>query len=153
MLFLLILSVLCARELPHDPFQRVAIKALRGDYGQLRPWQKAGYASGLAQGVTVQGTAWVTSYYPAEGFRRGKATRSGIGVSERSAAVTRDTWYQRRGQWVWTQSYGIRVVEDTGANFNRAAAHKHGASIWLDYWWPVPHNRNPVTAYAFIGRP
>jgi len=118
----------------------------------LKPWQKSGYQAALAQGVTVQGRAWCTSYYEAEGFPRGQGTRSGIGVSERSAAVTRDTWQQHRGQWVWTAAYGIRVVEDTGANSNRAAARRHGASIWLDYWWPRSRNRNPVTLYAFIRR-
>jgi len=136
--------------LPEDPLQRCATKALRGDYGPLKPWQRDGYAAALAQGTTVQGRAWVTSYYPAEGFPRGQHCRSGIGVSERSAAVRSCDWTKHRGQWVWTAAYGIRVVEDTGANSNHRAALRHGADLWLDYWFPRARNGNPVTPFAFI---
>ena len=137
-----------ATELPSDPFQRTAVKALRGDFGKLKPWQVSGYKAGLTAGVTVQGLAWVTSYYPQEGFYRGKGTRSRVGVSERSAAVSRATWAQRRGMYVWTAAYGIRIIEDSGATSNDRVARRKGADTWVDKWFPRPMNRNPVTLYA-----
>ena len=136
--------------LPADLLQRCATKALRGDFGKLKSWQRAGYAAALQHGATVQGRAWTTSYYPSEGFPRGQHCRSGIGVSERSAAVRSCDWRKCRGCYVWTAAYGIRVVEDTGANSNHGVACRKGADIWLDYWFPRARNANPVTPYAFI---
>jgi len=142
------LRVCHPEPLPTDPLQRCATKALRGDFGKLKFWQAKGYQTAITKGVTVQGKAWVTSYYPQEGFRRGKPTRSGIGVTERSAAVQRRDWQRHRGDYVWTQAYGLRIVEDTGANSNTRVAKNRGANIWLDYWFPRPYRANPVTSYA-----
>lgn len=136
--------------LPSDPLQRVAQKAIRGDFGVIPAWKLNGYKAALATGATVQGRAWVTSYYPSEGFYEGKPTRSGIGVTLRSAAVQRADWKRFRGCWVWTAAYGIRLVEDTGANSNTRVARSKGADRWLDYWFPKARNGNPVTEYAFI---
>jgi len=144
----LLLAIAAAADLPQDPLQRCATKALRGDFGTIKPWQAKGYRAALTEGVTVQGKAWVTSYYPQEGFWRGKPTRSGIGVTERSAAVQRRDWQRHRGAYVWTQAYGLRIVEDTGANSNTRVARNRGAGIWLDYWFPRPYRANPVTKYA-----
>lgn len=137
-----------AQQLPEDPLQRCAHKALRGDYGRLQPWQRRGYELARRTGATIQGRAWVTSYYPSEGFRRGQSTRSGVGVSARSAAVARHRWARLRGRYVWTAAYGLRVIEDTGANRNDQVARRKGADLWLDYWFPHPRNQNPVTGYA-----
>jgi hypothetical protein len=137
-------------DLPTDPLQRVAQKAIRGDFGVIPAWKLNGYKAALATGATVQGRAWVTSYYPSEGFYEGKRTRSGIGVTMRSAAVQRADWKRFRGCWVWTAAYGIRLVEDTGANSNTRVARSKGADRWLDYWFPKARNGNPVTEYAFI---
>lgn len=139
-------------ELPTDPLQRCAHRALRGDFGRIHQWQGDGYRAAIASGATVQGTAWVTSYYPSEGFVEGQCTRSGNGVSLRSAAVRRADWRQRRGQYIWTAAYGIRIVEDTGADRNQRIAQRRGAEIWLDYWFRGPKRGNPVTPYAFIAR-
>ena len=133
-----------------DPLQACAAKALRGDFGTIPNWKLKVYQKVAAQGLTAQGKAWVTSYYPSEGFPRGQHTRSGIGVSERSAAVYRRDWKRLRGCYVWTAAYGLRVVEDTGANSNHRHAIRNNADIWLDYWFPRPMRGNPVTAYAFI---
>lgn len=137
-----------ATTLPTDPLQRAATKALRGDFGPLKPWQRNGYAAALKRGVTVQGKAWVTSYYPSEGFWPGKPTRSGIGVSLRSAAVCRREWQSLRGRWVWTAAYGLRVIEDTGANSNHKYAARKGADRWLDFYFLRNHPANPVTPFA-----
>lgn len=143
----------CAGEsspLPADLLQRCATKALRGDFGKLAGWQEDGYQRALDKGITVQGKAWVTSYYPAEGFYRGKHTASGRGVSERSAAVCQRERHMLLRHYVWTAAYGMRIVEDTGANSNHRVASRKGADRWIDYWFARPHNHNPVTAYAFI---
>ena len=134
--------------LPADPFQRCAVKALRGDYGTLADWQRRGYQAGLAAGVTVQGTATVTTYYPQEGFPRGQATRSGVGVCEKHAACLRREWPRLRGSYVWVQPTtnsqgrlvgGIRQIMDTGANGNHQRfGTRMGSDRWLDYWYPTP---------------
>jgi len=36
--------------LPSDPFQRCAMRALRGDFGPLKPWQEEAYRLGLEGG-------------------------------------------------------------------------------------------------------
>ena len=141
-----------APALPQDPFLRCATKALRGDYGKLKPWQRRGYAYGLKHRVTCWGKAWTTSYYPAEGFYRGKPTRSGIGVSERSAAICSSKWRTHRGRYVWTQAYGIRVIEDTGADNNQRVARRKGCRLWLDYWYPRNHPANPITPFVIFGQ-
>jgi hypothetical protein len=146
--------------LSDDPFQCCARRALRGDFGPLEQWQRNAYAWGLAQGVTVQGTATLTTYYPQEGHRRGDEMRSGIGVNERYAAVLQREWrplqqcyvwveptLNSRGQWVG----GIRQVMDTGANSNhRRFALRYGTDRWLDYWYPQPHELVKSAGYCFI---
>jgi len=134
--------------LPADPFRRCAAKALRGDFGRLADWQHRGYSAGLAAGITVQGTATVTAYYPQEGFPRGQSMRSGVGVSERYAACLRREWPRLRGSYVWTMPTvnsqgrtvgGIREIGDTGANSNhRRFGLNMGSDRWLDYWYPTP---------------
>lgn len=134
--------------LPNDPLQRCAIKALRGDYGRLKTWQRRGYEKALKRRITVQGLAWVTSYYPQEGFHAGDVTRSGVGVSQRSAACIEARWKKWQGRFVWTAAYGLRIIEDMGANSNEVVARKKGARIWFDYWFPRPYRQNPVTKFA-----
>jgi len=82
--------------LPADPVQRVAAKALRGDYEELEAWQHKAYTYALAQNAQVSGVAWLTHYTPWEGFYRGNAVRWGQGCSERiAAAIMIDrAWYK-----------------------------------------------------------
>ena len=146
--------------LPEDPFQRCAVRALRGDFGPLERWQRNAYAWGLAQGVTIQGVATVTTYYPQEGHKRGDEMRSGVGVNERYAAVLQREWWRYRRYYVWVQPTqnvcgqwvgGIRQVMDTGANSNhRNFAVKYGADRWLDYWYPEPVELVKRAGYCFI---
>lgn len=115
--------------LPDEPFARCAVKALRGDYGQLAEWQRVGYARGLEVGA-VPVRVWATTYYPEEGFPRGARTASGYGCSERVAACNR----LPARTFVWTQQSGIRQVLDTGARSNDARAERLGADMWMDVW-------------------
>jgi hypothetical protein len=147
------------QALPPDPLQRCAVRALAGDYGPLKPWQEAGYRQALAFGTTVHGRAWVTGYYPWECMRTdprtGKRvlcnTRSGRKPTLRSAAVRYDAFNRYVFKYCWTGAYGLRVVEDSGANSNTRHAKHKGADVWLDYYWKTRHDRNPVTDFAIFG--
>ncbi len=155
LLSLLLLTV--AADLPADPVQRVAKKALAGEFGVLEQWQHNAYTYALAQKATVSGTAWVTHYTPREGFYRGKAVRWGQGCSERvAAAIMIDrSWYGGlplgkrdrpgldRSRQVWTGDYilvelptgwQVRQILDTGAMWNLPMARRKGSDIWLDFW-------------------
>lgn len=138
------------QQLPSDPLQRCAARALYGDFGKLNPWQTSGYKAAVEDGVTVQGLAWVTGYYPWE--HDGHNTRSGRKPSLRSAAVQRRDYHACLFRYVWTSAYGLRIVEDSGANSNTRVARRYGADRWLDYYWRTRHDRNPVTEYAIFGR-
>lgn len=120
-------------DLPDDPFQRCAVKALRGDFGQLAEWQRVGYARGLDIGATRK-RAWVTTYFPEEGHHRGDETASGYGCSERVASAN----LIPRRSFVWTQATGLRQVLDRGASSNddRARRKPYYAELWIDFWEP-----------------
>ena len=146
--------------LPEDPFQRCATKALAGKFGDLTEWQRNAYTWGLAQGVTCEETATLTSYYPQEGFPRGQEMRSGLGVNERYAAVYSRDWDELKGDYIWVMPSenvagktfgGIRQIMDTGANSNHANfAVKYGADRWLDFWTPRPTELVKRTPYCII---
>jgi len=120
--------------LPADPLQRCATKALRGDFGTLKPWQIIGYNLALTGKTTVK-LAWLTTYYPQEGFWRGKGCRWGIGTSERVAAAN----LLPAKTYVWISSPPhLRQVWDTGAKWNDRVARRKGAALWCDLWVPYP---------------
>lgn len=120
-----------ASDLPDDPFQRCAVKAVRGDYGAIEEWQRVGYQRGIDIGAT-QRRAWVTTYFPEEGFPRGQMCRWGYPVSERVAASNR----LPARTFVWHPKTGIRQVLDTGAKSNDSRADRMGADLWCDFWEP-----------------
>jgi len=115
-----------------DPAKRCAIKALRGEFGRLKEWQRQGYLS-IANGDVTYAKAWITTYYPSEGFYRGKETRWGIGCSERVAAANKlppKTYILIPAKG----GYILRQVWDTGAKKNDAIAIRKGADFWVDVW-------------------
>jgi hypothetical protein len=143
-------------DLPTDPFQRCAVKALRWDFGRLADWQRAAYKRGLAKGVTADRRAWLTAYY---GTRPdGRRDRYGNPCTWRTAAA-RDEPVPRRA-YIWTAQSGLRQVLDTGAKSNIDAAQrppKEGGggpgTIWIDAWLPsARHNHwgSTVTPLAVI---
>jgi len=81
-----------------------------------------------------QTTAWVTQYYPAEGYARGEETASGYGCSERVAAATALPLFS----FVWIEQVGIRQVLDTGSRRNDVIARRKGAEMWVDIWVERP---------------
>jgi len=99
--------------LPLDPFRRCATKALRGDFGTLRPWRQAAYAWGLATGVTCCGVAKVTSYghkWEPAWLAGGTQTASGSRVHLGGCASNPEIPF---GTLIWTP-YGLRYVTDRG---------------------------------------
>lgn len=117
-------------KLPADPLQRVAAKALRGDYGKLENWQRVGYEQALKYGG-VKRKIWLTSYYTEEGFPRGATCRWwGEGCSERVAAANELPGFA----FIWIPEVGLRQVLDTGARSNDSVARRKGAHHWVDIW-------------------
>jgi len=106
----------------------------------------------LKTGLSIrQTTAWVTQYYPAEGYARGEETASGYGCSERVAAATALPLFS----FVWIEQVGIRQVLDTGAARNDAIARAKGAEMWVDIWVERPGDfgfETGVMEATIIGR-
>jgi len=117
-----------AQPLPADPFQRTAVRALRGDYGRLQQWQRDGYTQGLATGATASRILVLTQYNGDE--PDGKHDRRGRDCSLRTAASNRIA----ENAWVWTELSGIRQVRDCGAHSNDHRAACIGGT-WVDIWF------------------
>lgn len=130
LIFAVLLGAAPATDLPSDPFQRTATKALRGDYGKLATWQRAGYAAGLQQGVTVSRCLVLTQYNGNEAS--GKRDRRGRACTMRTAASNRIP----ENSYIWTERTGLRQVLDTGARSNDVIARRKGG-IWCDIWFPT----------------
>jgi len=134
--------------LPSDPFQRTAVRALRGDFGQLSDWQRAGYEAGIRAGTRATRTIWLTGYYATEGSS-GRTDCQGRRCTLRTAAANRVP----QGWYVWTE-YGIRQVTDRGAKSNDRYAARKGADLWVDYWYPrasaCPFGGSTITYAAVI---
>ena len=130
-------------ELPADPFQRAATKALRGDFGKLHDWQARGYRLGLAQGVTCTTPIFLTAYYGTEAS--GKVDSKGNACTYRTCASNK----VKRGSYIWTK-YGLRQVLDCGAHFNDRIASRRGANLWVDYWYPSARHASFAGANAGV---
>jgi len=136
------------KQLPANPVQRVAHKALSGEYGKLENWQYKAYKYALAQEATVNGVAWVTSYGPWEGFMFGEACAFGYGCSESTAAANLIPSHY----YVLIElpdGWEVRRVEDCGSKRNDFVARRKGAEVWIDRW--VRTNEGSyLTRYASI---
>lgn len=130
LIFAALLGTAPATDLPADPFQCAAVRALRGDYGKLAPWQRAGYAAGLQQGVTVSRCLVLTQFNGREAS--GKRDRSGRACTMRTAASNRIPQFS----FIWTERTGLRQVLDTGAHSNDWRASGLGGT-WVDIWYPT----------------
>lgn len=132
---------------PADDFQRCRAKALRGDFGVLKPWQYEAYLR--AEGVTVRpGRLWVTHYWPAEG-RQSQVDCRGNRCTSTTAACNALGY----GTVVWLSNpCGLRVIRDRGARRNDRQARRYKADFWLDRWSPGPKG-NYMSEYAVLGGP
>ena len=137
LLFAALISTTPSPDLPSDPFQRTATKALRGDYGKLQRWQHEGYSRGLRAGVTTSRTLVLTQYNGREAS--GKRDRRGRACTMRTAASNRIP----ENSYIWTERTGLRQVLDTGAHSNDRKARGIGGT-WCDIWYPTAsHAREP----------
>ena len=152
---LLLCSPLLAAELPSDPAQRVAYKAIVLRAYHLKPWQRDGYQHMLDNNITVQGVAKTTSYsYHWESRRMagGEWTASGSHVHSAGCAANPGIPF---GALIWT-SYGLRYVTDRGdwvkLGYVRGVGRvTNGREIAnLDYYTlkPLPTLRN--APYAIV---
>jgi 3D (Asp-Asp-Asp) domain-containing protein len=130
LIFAALLGTAPATDLPADPFQCAAVRALRGDYGKLAPWQRAGYAAGLQQGVTVSRCLVLTQFNGREAS--GKRDRRGRACTMRTAASN----IIPENSYIWTEGTGLRQVRDTGASSNDRKARGIGGT-WCDIWYPT----------------
>jgi len=147
-------------ELPADPCQRVAVKALAGEFGELLPWQATAYRLLAENGPARQGKAYVTHYTPPR-FKRGQGTRWGWGCTEGCWAANKlpGYWYvlvQHPSSGFWEMGW----IRDTGASWNdsrwkRVGRERYGVEVdlWLDRWHPSPKMANvswPGAEYVAI---
>jgi hypothetical protein len=111
-------------ELPDDPCQRCAVKALRGDYGKLPGWKRDAYQWGIDNNITCKGKAKVTSYGPWESIAMwgGGKTASGSSVNTKGCAANPELKF---GTLLWTP-YGLRYVTDRGGWVKVGYAKVHG---------------------------
>jgi len=133
----------CAAELPSDPVQRVAEKALNGSFGELEWWQATAYRLLAENGPAREGRAYVTHYCPPH-FKRSQGTRWGWGCTEGCYASNKlpGYWYvlvRHPGTGFWEAGW----IRDTGASWNdahwkRVARKRYGVEVdlWLDRWTP-----------------
>jgi hypothetical protein len=132
-------------ELPQEPAQRTATLALQGRYGALSSWQREGYTLILQRGATVQGTAWVTHYWAAEG-PDGRVDCYGNRCTLRTAAAN----LLPRKAYVWVSNpCQIRQVLDCGARRNDRIAQRKGADVWIDLWTAKPKG-NSIAHYTVV---
>lgn len=118
-------------ELPADPAQRAATKALRGDSGTLKPWQVKGYKLIIETGAKADRTLVLTAYYGTE--PDGVRDRYGNPCTLRTCASNK----LPRHAYVWTERTNLRQVLDCGARSNDRRAARLGGT-WMDAWYRTP---------------
>jgi hypothetical protein len=118
-------------DLPADPAQRAATKALRGDFGTLKPWQEKGYILLLASGARADRTFVLTQYNGDE--PDGIWDRHDGRCTLRTAASNKVPQYA----YIWTEPSNLRQVLDTGSTRNDAKARRKAGqgAIWVDVWY------------------
>jgi hypothetical protein len=120
-------------DLPQDPAQRAATKALMGMSGDLRPWQRQGYSTIIASGATASRVLILTAYYGTE--PDGRRDRYGRPCTSRTAASNR----LPRHAYIWTERSNLRQVLDCGARSNDRRAARLGGT-WVDVWHETPRD-------------
>ena len=122
------------QPLPTDLFQACAVKALRGDFGTLRQWQKDAYQSGLARNLTANRRAKVTCYGPFEPNRISGGPYAWLGntrVTLNDAHCASNPEIPK-GSIIWTD-WGLRFVVDRGGAVKLYNCER-GETADFDYW-------------------
>lgn len=122
---------------PRDPFTTCATRALAGEFGPLKPWQRAAYERGLVH--AHKDRVWLTQYGPWDpGRYKGAPYHIAANVLPRESVV----WLEKPGQ--------LRVVTNCGAAYNDRVARADpsewvrlpkgkkvkgkGCDYWADLW-------------------
>jgi alkanesulfonate monooxygenase SsuD/methylene tetrahydromethanopterin reductase-like flavin-dependent oxidoreductase (luciferase family) len=121
---------------------RVAKRAIRGDFGKLRPWQADAYRTILKRNIRATRLCWRTDFGAWEGQHTGCG---GYHLDEYSCAANRLT----QGTVIWIAG-GLRRVQDTGAHYNDGIADRKGASMWIDLWWEDNPDATGLERFAVI---
>ncbi len=108
------------------PAQRVATKALRGDYGPLAAWQRKGYTA-ILRGTEPR-LLVVTGYW--HGEEGGTTTAAGTHCKPGVLASNK----LPRWSYVYMPTWGrLFRVEDCGSPRNDSKASRLGGT-WVDVW-------------------
>ncbi len=146
---ILLASPVLACDLRDDPAQRVAVKALRDDFGELSDWQRYGYEK-LQVVTPKKQPAWITCYSEFDpGYYR--TTASGRRVSMRVAAMIDKPW-TTRVLIDLPMGFELRQVFDTSSVLNIGRAQhpwKYGsrrppAETWVGRYSPYQSNESWV---------
>ena len=127
-------------DLPANPVQRVAEKALDGQFGELAHWQEQGYEK-LLRVTPIKKLAWITVYNEND-LGCNKTGASGRHVSHRMAAMIDKPW----GTWVLVDldtGYQLRQIFDTGSRRNiwraqnpkKCGSNRPPAQTWIDLYY------------------
>jgi len=143
-----------AADLPPDPLQRAATKALAGDFGPLPDWKAHIYRTVLATGMTVQGEAKRTTYCPhCSGLTcaDGSPVRRGVVSASRNIPMH---------SVIWLATDGLLKVCDRGGAVRVGGGYTlAGESANFDVWvprcaggcWTGPGTKRNV-AWAIVGQ-
>jgi hypothetical protein len=143
-----------AQDLPADPLQRCATKALAGRFGKLAPWKAHIYAQVLASGQTVQDLAKRTTYCPhCSGMTCADGSHVRLGICAASRNIPMHAV-------IWLASDGLLKVCDRGGAVRVGGGYTlDSETAVFDVWvpdcpggcWTGPGTKRDV-AWAIVGR-
>lgn len=110
-------------DLPTDPLQRVAQKAIRGDFGVIPAWKLAIYRKVVEKGITADNVAKRTTYCP---YCSGKKCADGSRVRRGICAASPNIPMH---SIIWLASDGLLKVCDRGGLV------KVGRAKWRGKWY------------------
>jgi len=115
--------------LPVDAIQRVAAKALRGDYDPVPGYIKHLYLVAQQRGLTVQGVARLTTYCPrCSGMTCADGSRVRDGICAANPQIAMHSW-------VWLECSGWLKVCDRGGWVTLGYC-RYGQTANVDEWLP-----------------
>lgn len=148
-----------AKFVSPDPLKMAAAKALRGDYGRLREWQRIGWQEVMDQGTYPGQVAWVTNYWTGEpGVGTVCASGRRVEVGRTAAMLHSSGRRLRTGEFGYyvvislPTGYELRQVWDTGSPRNAARARKKGAETWIDRYVPRRDGRTWIRPIYIVRR-
>lgn len=107
-------------------FRLTAVKALAGEFGALKPWQKRAYQRGLASPASARSArVMLTTYGPWDpGHYKGSVESAAANELPQGTMI-----------WIPYPSH-LRAISTTGAHSNDREARERGDECWTDLWTP-----------------